>query len=135
MDKQVYHALKGIFKGQTGRKKRTTIRKIISQHIHDDQVKMLLQSHTLEDVCTSVQALLDDHIFGSEQKAQARFSKAIVTIPEASSITVSPSAAVAAGNQQSMIFRDRVNTGKDGNQQCMLGAGENRGFPPGCRCG
>lgn len=126
MDEEVYNALKGIFRGQTGKKKNLAIRKIVDQHSQDDQVKLLLQSHSLKDVCKITQSLLADQIFSSEKKAEARFTKAVVSLPEPSTTTVSSSAAAAAANKQSMILRERANTGKDGNEQCMLEAGENR---------
>lgn len=129
MDEEVYHALNGIFKGQTAKKTKAAIRKIVSQHDQDEQVKALLHSHTLKDVCDSAQSLLADQIFGSEKKAQARFAKAAGSLSETPIVTVVPSAAAAAGNKQPMVLRDRVNTGKDGTQQCMVEAGENRGIP------
>lgn len=89
-------------------------------------MKLLLQSHTLKDVCKVTQSLLADEIFSSEKKAEARFTKAVVSLPETATTTVSSSAAAAAANKQSMILRERANTGKDGNEQCMLEAGENR---------
>lgn len=104
-ERLVYLALKNIFKGpeaelRTSKKIRKRIQKQVDSK--NAEVQALVAEHSIDDVCNTAKALLQDDIFASTQRAKVRFPEVFDVSPAQSAERVASEAEAARSDSDAI---------------------------------